>query len=151
MNIGTAADQSGVPPKTIRYYESIGLIAPADRRANNYRDYSESDVQTLRFIHRARSLGFSVKEVAGLLALWRDRRRASHDVKALAVAHVHDIDRKVAELQSMRRTLTELTERCHGDQRPECPILDDLAGGDMPERRRGQAAVADHRQAGAGR
>jgi MerR family copper efflux transcriptional regulator len=151
MNIGSAAERSGVPPKTIRYYESIGLIAAADRRANNYRDYSESDVQTLRFIHRARSLGFSVKEVAGLLALWRDRRRASHDVKALALAHVDDIDRKIAELQSMRRTLTELTERCHGDQRPECPILDDLAGGDVPERRRGQATVVDHRQAGAGR
>ncbi|HSE78244.1 MAG TPA: Cu(I)-responsive transcriptional regulator [Alphaproteobacteria bacterium] len=151
MNIGSAAERSGVPRKTIRYYESIGLIAAADRRANNYRDYSESDVQTLRFIHRARSLGFSVREVAGLLALWRDRRRASHDVKALAVAHVHDIDRKVAELQSMRRTLTELTERCHGDQRPECPILDDLAGGDVPERRRDQAAAANHRQAGAGR
>lgn len=151
MNIGSAAERSGVPRKTIRYYESIGLIAAADRRANNYRDYSESDVQTLRFIHRARSLGFSVREVAGLLALWRDRRRASHDVKALAVAHVHDIDRKVAELQSMRRTLTELTERCHGDQRPECPILDDLAGGDVPEHRRDQAAAANHRQAGAGR
>ena len=86
MNIGSAAERSGVPPKTIRYYESIGLIAPADRRANNYRDYSESDVQTLRFIHRARSLGFSVRGVAGLLALWRDRRRTSHDVKALALA-----------------------------------------------------------------
>ncbi len=151
MNIGAAAEHSGVPPKTIRYYESIGLIAAADRRANNYRDYSESDVQTLRFIHRARSLGFSVKEVAGLLALWRDRRRTSHDVKALALAHVADIDRKIAELQSMRRTLTGLTERCHGDQRPECPILDDLAGDDAPARRRGDSAGADRRHAGAGR
>lgn len=128
MNIGAAATRSGVPPKTIRYYEGIGLIAAADRRANNYRDYSDIDVQTLRFINRARGLGFSVKEVANLLALWRDRRRASHDVKALAVAHIADIDRKIEQLQSMRRTLIELTERCHGDHRPDCPILDDLAG-----------------------
>lgn len=151
MNIGAAAEQSSVPPKTIRYYESIGLIAAADRRANNYRDYSESDVQTLRFIHRARGLGFSVKEVASLLALWRDRRRASHDVKALALAHVGDIDRKIAELQSMRRTLTELTERCHGDERPECPILDDLAGGEAPRRSSRHGDATNHRHAGAGR
>lgn len=129
MNIGTASERSGVPAKTIRYYESIGLIRPADRRGNNYRDYSESDVQTLRFISRARGLGFSVKEVGALLTLWHDKRRASHDVKALALQHVKDIDRKIAELQGMRRTLVGLTEQCHGDQRPECPILDDLASG----------------------
>lgn len=128
MNIGTASRRSGVPAKTIRYYESIGLIRPADRRDNNYRDYSDDDVQTLRFISRARGLGFSVKEVGALLTLWHDKRRASHDVKALAVRHIADIDRKIQELESMRRTLVGLTERCHGDDRPSCPILDDLAG-----------------------
>lgn len=129
MNIGTASQRSGVPSKTIRYYESIGLIRPADRRGNNYRDYSETDVQTLRFISRARSLGFSVKEVSALLALWHDRHRASHDVKALALRHVEEIDRKIAELQGMRRTLVGLADRCHGDERPDCPILEDLASG----------------------
>ena len=128
MNIGTASRRSGVPAKTIRYYESIGLIRAADRRGNNYRDYSETDVQTLRFISRARGLGFSVKEVGGLLTLWHDKRRASQDVKKLAMEHIDEIDRKIAELQGMRRTLVTLTERCHGDDRPDCPILDDLAG-----------------------
>lgn len=127
MNIGTASERSGVPAKTIRYYESIGLIRPADRRGNNYRDYSETDIQTLRFISRARSLGFSVKEVGALLALWSDKKRASQQVKELALRHVEEIDRKIAELAAMRRTLVSLTERCHGDERPECPILDDLA------------------------
>lgn len=130
MNIGSASKRSGVPAKTIRYYESVGLIRPADRRQNNYRDYSDIDVQTLRFISRARGLGFSVKEVGALLTLWQDKRRASQDVKAVALRHVAAIDRKVAELQAMRRTLVMLTERCHGDDRPECPILDDLAGQD---------------------
>jgi Cu(I)-responsive transcriptional regulator len=129
MNIGTASERSTVPAKTIRYYESIGLIKPADRRGNNYRDYSEADVQTLRFISRARGLGFSVKEVSALLALWHDKRRTSHDVKSLALRHVEEIDRKVAELQGMRRTLLSLTEQCHGDARPDCPIIDDLARG----------------------
>ena len=129
MNIGTASERSGVPAKTIRYYESIGLIRTADRRDNNYRDYSDNDVQTLRFISRARRLGFSVKEVGALLTLWHDKRRASQDVKALALRHVEEIDRKVAELQAMRRTLVGLADQCHGDARPDCPILDDLAGG----------------------
>lgn len=128
MNIGRVADESGVPPKTIRYYETIGLIRPADRRANNYRAYSERDVETLRFIHRARRLGFSVREISDLLTLWRDKQRASHDVKGLAQRHIEDIDRKMAELASMRRTLAHLVHRCHGDARPDCPILDDLAG-----------------------
>lgn len=127
MNIGSASGRSGVPAKTIRYYESIGLIRPADRRDNNYRDYSDGDVQTLRFISRARGLGFSVKEVAALLTLWHDKKRASHDVKALALRHVDDIDRKIAELRGMRQTLVSLTEQCHGDNRPDCPILEDLA------------------------
>jgi Cu(I)-responsive transcriptional regulator len=129
MNIGTVSERSGVPAKTIRYYESIGLIRAAERRDNNYRDYSEADVQTLRFISRARSLGFSVKEVGALLTLWHDKHRASQDVKALALRHVEDIDRKIAELQGMRRTLVGLAEQCHGDARPDCPILEDLAGG----------------------
>jgi Cu(I)-responsive transcriptional regulator len=128
MNIGRAAEASGVPPKTIRYYETIGLIQAADRRANNYRDYSDGDVETLRFIHRGRSLGFSVKQLAALLALWRDKRRASHDVREMARRHIEGIDRKMAELASMRRTLADLVHSCHGDARPECPILDDLAG-----------------------
>ena len=140
MNIGTASERSGVPAKTIRYYESIGLIRPADRRGNNYRDYSDVDVQTLRFISRARGLGFSVKEVSALLALWHDKRRTSHDVKALALHHVEDIDRKIAELQGMRRTLISLTEQCHGDARPDCPIIEDLARG-----RAEPAELADER------
>lgn len=128
MNIGRVAEESGVPPKTIRYYEMIGLIRAADRRANNYRAYSDRDVETLRFIHRARTLGFSVKEIADLLTLWRDKQRASHDVREVAQRHIEDIDRKMAELASMRRTLAHLVHRCHGDTRPDCPILDDLAG-----------------------
>ena len=129
MNIGTAAARSGVPPKTIRYYESIGLIPTATRRDNNYRDYSEIDVAALRFIARARKLGFSVKDVSALLALWRDKSRVSHHVKALALHHIAEIDQRLAELEGMRRTLVDLTARCHGDDRPECPILDELAAG----------------------
>ncbi len=129
MNIGEAAELSGVPAKTIRYYEDIGLIAPARRNDNGYRAYSDSEVNTLRFVCRARSLGFSVKEVAHLLDLYRDRSRASADVKAVARETIHRIELKIAELESMRSTLVDLTERCHGDDRPDCPILDDLAGG----------------------
>lgn len=139
MNIGRAAEESGVTPKTIRYYESIGLIQPAERRANNYRDYSEVDVETLRFIQRGRSLGFSMKEIADLLALWRDKRRASHHVKAVAERHIVDIDRRMAELAAMRRTLSHLMRLCHGDTRPECPILDDLAGKNLPAAKRRRA------------
>ena len=126
MSIGDAASQSGVPRKTIRYYEEIGLIAPAERLENRYRAYDEKDIQTLRFIQRARSLGFSLKEVADLLALYRDRRRASRDVKKLALAHVAELDRKIAELKAIRNTIADLAARCHGDQRPECPILEEL-------------------------
>ncbi|MBI3505734.1 MAG: Cu(I)-responsive transcriptional regulator [Proteobacteria bacterium] len=129
MNIGQAAAQAGVTPKTIRYYESVGLIAAADRRSNNYRDYGDREVAELRFIHRARSLGFSVKEVGDLLTLWRDRSRASHQVRALAQSHVQEMERKIAELQAMKRTLQSLIGKCHNDDRPDCPILDDIAGG----------------------
>ncbi|CAA7617016.1 DNA-binding transcriptional activator of copper-responsive regulon genes [Candidatus Terasakiella magnetica] len=129
MNIGEAAKLSGVSAKTIRYYESIGLIPPAGRKESGYRDYGRTEVEMLRFIHRARSLGFSVEDVSGLLALWRDRSRASGDVKAIALAHVEAIERKVVELNSIRKTLLDLTCRCHGDDRPDCPILEELATG----------------------
>jgi MerR family transcriptional regulator, copper efflux regulator len=128
MNIGTIAKRSGLPAKTIRYYESIRLIPPALRSEGNYRTYSEHDLQTLKFVQRARGLGFSVKDVAKLLTLWQDRRRASAEVRQLAQEHVSEIDRKIEELKGMRRTLTHLIEECHGDHRPDCPILDDLAG-----------------------
>jgi MerR family copper efflux transcriptional regulator len=127
MNIGKAAARSGVPAKTIRYYEEIGLIPKAARTDGGYRDYSDHDVEMLRFIHRARDLGFPVKDVAALLTLWRDRSRSSADVKKLALDHVADIDVKIDELRSIRRTLTDLATRCHGDDRPDCPILEDLA------------------------
>ena len=129
MNIGQAATLAGVTTKTIRYYESVGLIAVADRRSNNYRDYGDREIAELRFIHRARSLGFSVKEVGDLLALWRDRSRASQQVRALASAHVKEIQRKVAELEAMKRTLQTLIGKCHNDDRPDCPILEDFASG----------------------
>lgn len=125
MNIGTVAEKSGVPPKTIRYYEMIGLIRPANRRANGYRAYSDVDMRTLNFIKRARSLGFSVEEVRELLDLWRNRH-TSAEVKALAITHLQALDRKIAELAALRRTLTDLVTRCRGDSHPECPILDEL-------------------------
>jgi Cu(I)-responsive transcriptional regulator len=128
LNIGQVAKLTGVPAKTIRYYESIGLMPRPARAENNYRFYGPSDVATLQFIHRARALGFSLKDVAGLLQLWRDKSRASAEVKALAVGHVRAVERRIAELESIRRTLIELTDRCHGDGRPDCPILGDLAG-----------------------
>lgn len=128
MNIGAAAERSGMPPKTIRYYESVGLIQPAERRGNGYRDYSDKDVATLRFVHRARGLGFTIEECRELLALYRDRERASGEVKKIALDRVATIDGKIAELQGMRSALLTLAHRCHGDDRPDCPILEDLAG-----------------------
>jgi MerR family copper efflux transcriptional regulator len=127
MNIGDVAAATGLPAKTIRYYESVGLIEPPARSGGNYRRYDERHLATLRFIQHARRLGFSVKEVAALVALWRDRRRASADVRRLASAHLDDIDARIAELKRMRQTLQGLVERCHGDHRPDCPILDELA------------------------
>jgi MerR family copper efflux transcriptional regulator len=124
--IGQAAASSGVPPKTIRFYEEVGLLRPAERLANGYRTYDDSNIQTLRFIRRARDLGFSLQEIEKLLALYRNRRRASEDVKRLALAHVAELDHKIAELTRIRETLSDLARRCHGDQRPECPILEDL-------------------------
>jgi Cu(I)-responsive transcriptional regulator len=128
MNIGQAAEQSGVSAKMIRHYESIGLVERARRTDGGYRIYTDNDVHTLRFIRRARDLGFSMKEIAQLVGLWRNRRRASGDVRRVAQQHITDLDQKIAELQAMRRTLTELMQHCHGDRRPECPILDDLSG-----------------------
>jgi MerR family transcriptional regulator, copper efflux regulator len=128
LSIGDAAARSGVPAKTIRYYEQIGLIRAAERGANQYRSYSETDVAMLRFVGRARRLGFSVQELKQLVALYRDRGRASADVKAIAVQHIARIDHKLAELQTVRAALADLAEQCHGDARPDCPILDELAG-----------------------
>ena len=129
LNIGSVGEAAGVPPKTIRYYESIGLIAAPRRRANGYRSYSETDMRTLAFIKRARSLGFSVDEVRELLDLWRDGSRKSAAVKALAARHIEALDLKIAELQSMRAALAHLVKRCHGDARPNCPILGELDKG----------------------
>ena len=127
MNIGEAARQSGLPAKTLRYYEDIGLVTPARRSGSGYRDYGERDVHRLRFLQRARSLGFSVEQCRELLALYDDRDRASADVKAMALARIADIERKMVELSAMKATLAELARRCHGDARPDCPILEDLA------------------------
>lgn len=127
MNIGRAARQSGLPPKTIRYYEDIGLLT-AGRAANGYRDYSNEDVHRLRFVQRSRSLGFSVEECRQLLSLYTDRDRASADVKAIATEKLGEIDRKIAELTGLREMLGHLVENCHGDARPDCPIIDGLSG-----------------------
>jgi MerR family copper efflux transcriptional regulator len=127
MNIGALAKQSGVAAKTIRYYEQVGLIPRASRSIGNYRRYDQRDVATLRFIHRARQLGFSLEDVGKLVGLWRDHRRSSVRVKQLVLAHVREIDRKLVELKTIRDTLSHLADHCHGDGRPDCPILDDLA------------------------
>ena len=128
MNIGEAAHASGVSQRMIRHYEKIGLIAKAARRASGYRDYGEREVHTLRFVRRARDLGFPIEEIGKLLALWRDRSRASADVKALATARAAELARKEHELRAMRRALEQLATACHGDDRPDCPILEDLGG-----------------------
>jgi MerR family transcriptional regulator, copper efflux regulator len=128
LNIGAAARASGVSAKMIRHYEENGFIPKAGRTAAGYRIYRDADVHVLRFIRRARDLGFSLKEIQALLGLWNNRRRASADVKRLATRHVADLDAKIAEMQAMRRTLVDLAHHCHGDHRPDCPILDDLAG-----------------------
>ncbi len=128
MNIGQAAAASGVSAKMIRYYESIGLIAAPARTESGYRVYASDEVHTLRFVRRTRMLGFSIEEARELLALWRDRGRASADVKRVALQHVRDLEAKIAELQAMAGTLRHLAKTCHGDGRPDCPILEDLAG-----------------------
>ena len=128
MTIGQAAKSSAVSAKMIRHYESIGLLPKAQRTGAGYRLYDENDVHTLRFIQRARSLGFPLETIRTLLALWRNRRRSSGQVKELSLKHVADLERKIAEMQGMVRTLKHLAHNCHGDERPDCPILDDLAG-----------------------
>ena len=133
MRIGEAARRSGMAAKTIRFYEEAGLIDPAPRRASGYREFSDDDVRRLQFIHRARDLGFSVAEVRRLLSLWSDRERASAQVKHLALEHVARIEAKMLELRSMRDAILHLADRCHGDERPECPILDGLAGEESAE------------------
>jgi len=127
MNIGAVAEVTGVPAKTIRYYEEIGLIRPATRAENGYRNYADQDIQILRFIQRARRLGFSVRDVESLLTLWQDKGRASSDVKNLALKHIGEVERRIQELESIRDTLAHLTHKCHGDDRPDCPILKGLA------------------------
>lgn len=127
MNIGEAAKASGVSAKMIRHYEAIGLTGEAKRTESGYRVYSVREVQMLQFIHRGRELGFSLEQIRALLALWQDKHRASHDVRTLAKEHIAELDRKIADMQAMRRTLENLASACHGDDRPDCPILDDLA------------------------
>lgn len=128
-NIGQAAELSGVSAKMIRHYEAIGLIAPPARTFANYRLYGDADLHRLRFIRRARTLGFSMERIRTLLALWDDPHRASAEVKQLARTHAAELGEKIQELQAMQRTLETLARKCHGDGRPTCPILDDLAAG----------------------
>ena len=127
MNIGQASELSGLPSKTIRNYESIGLLPAPARKDSGYRDYSTPEIETMRFIQRARNLGFAIKDVNELLDLWNDTHRTSAQVKALTKRHIDEIESKINELESMRNTLVTLSDKCHGDDRPDCPILEDLA------------------------
>jgi Cu(I)-responsive transcriptional regulator len=127
MNIGEAARASGVTAKMIRYYESVGLLNPVGRTSSGYRVYGDHEVHALRFVRQARRLGFLVDDIRKLLALWQDRSRASAEVKSIALEHVAELDRRIAELTEMRDTLSHLASHCHGDARPDCPILDKLA------------------------
>jgi MerR family transcriptional regulator, copper efflux regulator len=129
FNIGEAAARSGVSAKMVRHYESLGLLPAVARTDAGYRRYGDKEVHTLRFIRRGRDLGFSMAEIAELLKLWQNRRRASADVKRIAQQHVADLEKRMAEMAAMRSALLELASCCHGDQRPDCPILEDLAGG----------------------
>ena len=128
MNIGEASQQSHLPPKTIRYYENIALVKPA-RAENGYRDYSDGDIHRLRFLQRSRSLGFTIEKCRLLLSLYEDDQRASADVKAVANQKIAEIDLKIKQLRSLKKTLSSLSETCQGNDRPDCPIIDDLAGG----------------------
>lgn len=144
MKISEASARSGVSTKMIRYYESIGLFAPTPRRENTYRDFDQRDVHDLRFIRRARSLGFSIDEIQRLLTLWRDKDRPSREVKEIVGRHIDDLEARIAEMQGMVATLAHLAHHCHGDSRPDCPILDELGrsnSGGQPgeERDRGRA------------
>lgn len=128
MNIGQAAARSGISAKMIRYYESIGLLEPSSRSASGYRQYGDKDLHALGFIRRARELGFPLKQVAALMALWRDKSRASAEVKQLAEAHIAELEHKAQMLREMAATLKSLADHCHGDERPDCPILEGLQG-----------------------
>ena len=132
MNIGQASRASGVTTKMIRYYDEIGLVRPSARTDSNYRDYDDRQVNELRFIKRSRSLGFSMEEITHLLSLWRDRSRPSREVKAIADRHLGDLNARIAEMQAMADTLRHLSHCCAGDDRPDCPILEDLTGGMEP-------------------
>lgn len=127
FNIGEAAARSGVSAKMVRHYESLGLVPNVSRTEAGYRQYTESNVHTLRFIRRARDLGFSMAEIGELLKLWQNKGRASADVKRIALSHAEDLHRRIEEMTAMKRTLERLAECCHGDERPDCPILDELA------------------------
>ncbi|MGQ0590247.1 MAG: Cu(I)-responsive transcriptional regulator [Sphingosinicella sp.] len=129
MNIGQASARSGLPAKTIRYYEQIGLVTPP-RRDNDYRDYGDKEMHELKFVASARALGFTIEQCRHLLALYRDRNRASADVRAAARSHIAEIRAKIRELRAMERTLSTLVEHCRGDDRPDCPIIEGLAEGD---------------------
>lgn len=133
MNIGEAAAASGVSAKMIRHYESIGLIKSADRTGSGYRVYSGNDLETLRFIRRGRDLGFAIEQIRQLLALWRDRSRASSDVKRIAMEHVQELESKMRQLLEMANTLRHLATHCQGDARPDCPIIQDLAHADVDD------------------
>jgi len=128
MNIGEAAQRTGVSAKMIRYYEETGLLPPAGRRDSGYRNYGEHDLHRLRFVRRARDFGFSMEQIKELLQLWSDRSRASAEVKQITLVHVAELDAKIDELRGLRNALHHLAEQCHGDERPDCPILDDLVG-----------------------
>jgi Cu(I)-responsive transcriptional regulator len=129
MNIGQAASATGVSAKMIRHYESIGLLPAAARTESGYRQYGDKDINTLRFIRHSRDLGFSLEQIRALLGLWQDRRRPSRQVKALAQAHIDELDAKLRELQAMKATLQHLVHGCHGDDRPDCPIIETLESG----------------------
>ncbi|MCJ2122925.1 Cu(I)-responsive transcriptional regulator [Methylobacterium sp. J-077] len=141
ITIGEAARRTGVSAKMIRWYEATGLLPPATRSEAGYRHYDDSDLHTLRFVRRARDLGFSVEAIADLLALWRDRARPSAGVKAIAEEQIADLRRRIAELEGMARTLEHLAESCCGDERPDCPILDDLATEDTPPATRPRSSL----------
>ena len=142
MNIGEAARAAGVSAKTIRYYETAGLITTAERSGGGYRVYTQADVHVLSFIKRARDLGFSMDQITALLALWREPGRAGADVKKLAQAHIAELEEHATQLMAMSRTLRHLADHCHGDRRPECPILDDHAEGGTAARRGWLRALA---------
>jgi Cu(I)-responsive transcriptional regulator len=127
MNIGEASKASGVNQKMIRYYESIGLLDSVGRSANGYRTYAPNDIHTLAFIRRARHLGFSIEQIQALMTLWRDKARTSAEVKAIGQRHIAELQAKIEELASMQRTLEHLVSCCAGDDRPDCPIIDDLS------------------------